>query len=74
LLPGENYLQQLNLILNLIGSPSNEDIEEIHSVRAKEYLRSMKKIAKKKFSDVFPGANPIMLDLLENLLVFNPVE
>lgn len=41
-------------------------------LQAKTYLESMSKHPRKTFSEYFMGANPVAVDLLEKLLVFDP--
>ena len=65
-------LDQLNVIFNVIGTPSKEDIANIGS--ANEYIKSMKPIKPKNLKDIYPAADPNALDLLQNMLKFNPKE
>ena len=39
LFPGDNYLTQLNLIIDVTGTPSEEDFASISNSRAREYVR-----------------------------------
>ena len=73
LLPGESLLNQLNLILNLVGTPSDEDMKDIASERAKTYIKTKPFSKGITFETLFPHANPMILDLLKRMLVFNPV-
>ena len=72
LLPGNDAKHQLELILTLLGTPSDEDIEAIPNPRARDKLRTYKHRAPKNFSHIFTEANPQGLDLLKRMLVFNP--
>lgn len=74
LLPGESLLNQLNLILNLVGTPSEEDLKDIASERAKDYIRSQAKTKGLRFESFFPTSDPLIIDLLKKLLVFHPVK
>lgn len=74
LLPGESLLNQLNLILNLVSTPSQEDLKDIASERAKTYILNRPKSSGTVFETLFPQANPLILDLLKKMLVFNPVQ
>lgn len=70
--PGKDYLNQLNLITDAIGTPSDEDIKH---VTHKEALRYLKQLPKKKpvpLRVLFPKAAPEEIDLLSKMLVFNP--
>jgi len=70
--PGRHYLDQLNFIFSVIGSPSTDDLECIHNDKARSYVSSLKPKPKKVFTELFPDANHLALDLLEKLLLFNP--
>lgn len=65
-------LDQLNVIFNVIGTPSKEDIAHIGS--ANEYIKNMKPIKPKNLKDIYPAADPNALDLLNMMLKFNPKE
>ena len=74
LLPGTDAYQQLEVIFNLIGSPSSEDISKIPHARSRDRVMRMAKRPAKDFSSIFPDANPLGLDLLKQLLVFDPAQ
>ena len=65
-------LDQLNVIFNVIGTPSKEDIANIGE--ANEYIKNMKVIKPKNLKDIYPAADPNALDLLQRMLKFNPKE
>jgi len=70
--PGQDYIEQIDMIIKTVGSPTDEDLEAISNQRAFAYL---KKLAKRKctpWKKTFPKANPGALDLLEKMLMFNP--
>jgi mitogen-activated protein kinase 1/3 len=46
LFPGDNYLTQIKLIIEALGSPSNEDLEFIANQHAKNYVLSFKHVPK----------------------------
>ncbi len=72
LFPGTDYHNQLQLIIQTLGTPTADDFNVIKSWRAKEYIRMLPLCNKKPFSELFPDANPLAVDLLEKLLSFNP--
>ncbi|OMJ87558.1 hypothetical protein SteCoe_10737 [Stentor coeruleus] len=72
LLPGTDANHQIDLIINLLGFPSEEDIQSIPNVKAREKLLKMNKRNAKCFEIIFRDANPQAIDLLKKLLVFNP--
>jgi len=72
LFPGDDYIKQMNLIFNVLGTPSSEDMKFISNDKALEYIRSLKKKPKIPFAKIYKDANPLALDLLERMLTFNP--
>lgn len=46
LFPGDNYLNQIKLIVETLGSPSEEDVEFITNGHAKNYVLSFKNVPK----------------------------
>ena len=65
---------QLNLIMNIIGTPFEESIDFITGDDIKEYVRAFdeKKIVSLK--NIYPEASDEVVDLLVNMLRFNPKE
>jgi len=72
LFPGKHYLDQLNLILDKLGSPSQEDLQCIINEKARSYLLSLPQKIKQPWNRLFPNADNRALDLLDKMLTFNP--
>lgn len=73
LFPGKNYLHQLDLILNVLGTPKLDDIKACD--KAKKYMKSLPIKQPKNFALLFPtGTDPLAIDLLSKMLVFNPLK
>lgn len=72
LFPGRHYLDQLNHILSVLGSPSQEDLNCIINPKARQYLESLQTKPKVQWTRLFPDADPKALDLLDKMLTFNP--
>ena len=70
--PGKHYLDQLNHIMGVLGSPTQEDLASILNDKARCYLASLPFRQKIPFTRVYPQADPKALDLLEKMLTFNP--
>jgi len=70
--PGKDYINQMALIFNQIGTPAEDDLHFITNKKAYEYILRLKKKAKKPWAEKFPNVNPLALDLLDKMLVFNP--
>ncbi|XP_055347262.1 LOW QUALITY PROTEIN: mitogen-activated protein kinase ERK-A-like [Paramacrobiotus metropolitanus] len=54
--PGKHYLDQLNHILNTIGTPSAEDLDTIHNDRARSYIRSLPPRRRQAWTKLYPNA------------------
>ncbi len=69
---GRDYVDQLNQILHILGTPNEEALRRIGSPRAQEYVRNLPFMARKPFHSLFPNANTNANDLLDAMLAFDP--
>ena len=69
---GKHYIDQLNLILNVVGSPNEEDLASIVNEKARNYISTLKHRSKQAFSRLYPDGDANGLDLLDRLLTFDP--
>ena len=60
--------------MEVTGRPSQEDIDSVNSPLAATMLESLPATKSKKLRDIFPTASDDALDLLRNLLNFNPTK
>ncbi|CAH0484775.1 unnamed protein product [Peronospora farinosa] len=72
LFPGHDYLHQLKIIMDVVGSPSENSLDFITNPKAKRFILRQPKKPKVPLSSVYPRATPQCLDLLEKMLVFDP--
>lgn len=98
LFPGKNVVHQLDIITDLLGTPSPETIARVSMVgikervvskfqynplmfvailqirneKARRYLSSMRRKKPVPFTQKFPNADPLALNLLERMLAFDP--
>lgn len=84
--PGSDYINQLILIFELLGTPSEKDLEVVKSKRAKVFIKSLPVRSKINFYNFCTNhpcrrirhqnrdleVNPLAIDLLEKLMVFDP--
>jgi len=70
--PGKHYLDQLSLIMKSLGTPSPEDLACIMNEKARAYIQSLPATAPESFARRYPQANPAALNLMSQLLTFNP--
>lgn len=73
-LKGTDWKNQLYLILDTLGNPSDQDTEFIENPNAKKFLRNFPSNSKGKLKQIFQSVDisPEALDLLQKLLRFNP--
>ncbi|KAG8476206.1 hypothetical protein CXB51_033139 [Gossypium anomalum] len=72
LFPGKNVVHQLDLMTDMLGTPSAESISKIRNEKARRYLSSMRRKQPVPFSHKFSNVDPLALRLLERLLAFDP--
>ena len=64
-------VDQMQVIFDVIGSPTEEEIAKITDEKAREYLRNLPQRKRKNMSRIFPGADAHAHDLLLKLLMFD---
>jgi mitogen-activated protein kinase 1/3 len=69
LFPGRDYSHQLDLILDVIGTPSLEEFYGITSRRSRDYIRSLPIRKRRPFTALFPQAPVEAIDFLSKTLV-----
>jgi len=72
LFPGRDYSHQLDLILDIIGTPTLDEFHSITSRRSREYIRALPIKKPKSFSSLFPHASADAIDFLNRTLTFDP--
>ncbi|KAJ7591385.1 kinase-like domain-containing protein [Mycena floridula] len=71
---GRDYVDQLNQILHYLGTPSEDTLRRVGSPRAQDYIRSLPIKPRVPFSTLFPHGNPLAIDLLSQMLCFDPAK
>jgi len=74
LFPGKDYVHQMSLIINILGTPEDETLNKIGSDRAKDWIHNMPYKEKIPFSKLFPDCDEKTVDLLSKMLTFDPDE
>ncbi|KAJ6412414.1 hypothetical protein OIU84_005462 [Salix udensis] len=67
-----SFFSKLDLMTDLLGTPSLDTISRVRNDKARRYLTSMRKKPPVPFAQKFPNADPLALCLLERLLAFDP--
>lgn len=70
--PGTECLNQLKLIINILGSQSEADLQFIDNPKARRYIKSLPYSPRIPLARLYPGANPLAIDLLQRMLIFDP--
>lgn len=73
LFPGRDYSHQLDLILDVIGTPTLEEFYGITSRRSRDYIRSLPIRKRRPFTALFPQASVEAIDFLNKTLVSRSV-
>jgi mitogen-activated protein kinase 1/3 len=63
---------QLSIIFDVIGTPSEDEMSFVTDQKALEYLHTFKPLERSDLTNVYPGAGPDAIDLLNKILVLNP--
>ncbi|XRB21136.1 mitogen-activated protein kinase [Pseudoscourfieldia marina] len=72
LFPGKDYIHQLTIILQQLGTPAEQDLGFIQSHKARAYIRSLPHQEAVPWDTMYPKANRLALDLLDKMLRFCP--
>ena len=72
LFPGRNYMHQIETIVSVIGTPSEDLLAEVGNAQAREYVRGLGYKPPVKLQSLYPNANPLALDLLGRMVHFSP--
>jgi mitogen-activated protein kinase 1/3 len=72
LFPGENYLHQLQLITQTLGSPSDEDLHFVTAAPARAFMLRLPKAEAVPWASLMPHVRGPVLDLLARCLTFDP--
>lgn len=70
--PGTECLNQLKLIVNVLGTVSDADLGFIDNPKARKYIKSLPYAPGIPLIALYPNANPLAVDLLQKMLVFDP--
>ena len=72
LLPARTEQEQMMMITNLIGKPTEEIISQITEPNTRAFMNELPPYPGKDFSKLFRQANPQAVDLVKQMLVFDP--
>jgi len=71
--PGTSTMNQIDKILDVLGSPTSDDLKSIESDYAAQMMENLPEYLRKNGLDaLYPDADDDSMDLLKKLLTFNP--
>lgn len=70
--PGTECLNQLKLIINVLGTMDDDDISFIDNPKARKFIKTLPYTPGIPLGNLYPHANPLAIDLLQKMLVFDP--
>lgn len=71
-LPGGDTKNQIEMIIDYFGTPTEEEINNIPKEKSRKLLRAFPKKKGKNMEIIFQNASPLAIDLLKKLLTFDP--
>ncbi|XP_026065209.1 mitogen-activated protein kinase 11-like isoform X2 [Carassius auratus] len=71
LFPGNDYIDQLKRIMEVVGTPTPDVLKKISSEHAQKYIQSLPHMPQQDLAKIFRGANPLAVDLLKKMLVLD---
>lgn len=74
LFPGDDYIHQLQIICDKLGTPREDELTFVTSEKAKRFMKNQPMKPGVPFAKLYPATNPVAIDLLEKMLVFDPTK
>ena len=70
--PGNDYLHQLKLITDYVGTPDEAGLSFVTSARARKFMLDLPRKSPVDWADTYPSAHRDAHDLLSKMLQFDP--
>ncbi|XP_042453838.1 mitogen-activated protein kinase 1-like [Zingiber officinale] len=71
LFPGRDHVHQLRLLMELIGTPNETELDFLND-NARRYIGQLTRYPKQSLPEKFPHVNHTAIDLVEKMLTFDP--
>lgn len=72
LFPGTDYIHQIDCIANIIGTPTQSDLQSIQNDNAREYVLSLGHRPPVDLRNIFSDVTTEAIDLLSRMLTWDP--
>lgn len=72
LFPGRDYIHQLNVVTDILGVPSKDELAMVKTPEALHFMMSMPPKPKVSLRTLLPSMSVAMVDFIERMLQFDP--
>lgn len=72
LFPGDSEIDELFSIFKILGTPTEETWPGVTELPS--YSSTFPKFRKRNLADILPGADPLAIDLIEKMLIYDPAK
>ncbi|OHT14602.1 Mitogen-activated protein kinase MMK1 [Tritrichomonas foetus] len=72
LFPGKSTLNQLSVIVERIGSPTEEDLADLKNLKARKFMMSLPHREMVDWTKLLRGGTPQEIDLISRMLTWDP--
>ena len=62
---------QINIIFDIIGTPTEEDLQLVTDEKAMQYIKSFKSKERCSLALIYPHTHTSLIDLMEKMIIFN---
>lgn len=70
--PGKDVKNQIEVVNNIVGKPSKQQLKNIPNRRAREFIAGLPETPRSNLAEMMKGACPQAVDLVDKLLQFDP--
>ncbi|XP_030968239.1 mitogen-activated protein kinase 3 [Quercus lobata] len=74
LFPGKDHVNQMRLLIELLGTPSESDLGFVRNEDARRYIRQLPSHPRQPLAAVFSHVHPLAIDLIEKMFTFDPTK
>lgn len=74
LFPGRDHVNQMRLLTELRGTPTESDLGFLQNEDARRFLRQLPPMPRQPLAAIFPHVHPLGIDLIEKMLTFDPTK
>ncbi|KAL6508869.1 Mitogen-activated protein kinase 1 [Orobanche hederae] len=74
LFPGKDHVHQMHLLIELLGTPTDSDLDFTRNEDARRYIRQLPQHPRQNLAKIFPHVSPLAMDLIDKMLTINPTK